>query len=172
MSHDFLHLTPGPSPGREGVAAHRVSAISMRQPIKKTSRVPRYQNIKIIDGYCDYFFKPLPWNRWSSERRAESHSGYPESRQRKAIGQGQRGLGLGLKPSWLGARLCRLLPSGRKKVGWLGIKRHSLGELSAKSARLCRLLPSRRKKGHIAFHRRDERTIATQKCYEHYFNGQ
>jgi hypothetical protein len=73
VSHDFLHLTPGPSPGREGVAVHRVSAISMRQPIKKTSRVPRYQNIKIIDGYCDYFFKPLPW-------------------------RGQRGLGLRLRP--------------------------------------------------------------------------
>ena len=31
----------------------------MRQPIKNSSRVPRYQNLKIIGGFCDYFFKPL-----------------------------------------------------------------------------------------------------------------
>ena len=41
---------------------------------KKSSRVPAYQNIKIIDGFCDYFFKPLPW-------------------------RGHRGLGYRLKPS-------------------------------------------------------------------------
>jgi hypothetical protein len=33
----------------------------MRQPKNNSSRVPAYQNIKIIGGYCDYFFKPLPW---------------------------------------------------------------------------------------------------------------
>ena len=34
----------------------------MRQPIKNSSRVPAYQNIKIIDGTLRLFFKPLPWS--------------------------------------------------------------------------------------------------------------
>ena len=31
--------------------------------IKNSSRVPAYQNLKIIGGFCDYFFKPLA-NDW------------------------------------------------------------------------------------------------------------
>ena len=30
----------------------------MRSRRKHHRDVPRYQNIKIIDGFCDYFFKP------------------------------------------------------------------------------------------------------------------
>ena len=40
------------------------TSYSLRQPINNHRVVPRYQNIKIIVGFCDYFFKPLPmWVR-------------------------------------------------------------------------------------------------------------
>ena len=42
----------------------RPISYSLRQPINNHRVVPRYQNIKIIVGFCDYFFKPLPmWVR-------------------------------------------------------------------------------------------------------------
>ena len=60
---------------------------------KKSSRVPRYQNIKIIGGFCDYFFKPLPW-------------------------RGQRGLGLRLRSALpLATEGTQEVPSYEEGVG-------------------------------------------------------
>ena len=61
------------------------------QPIKHLSRVPRYQNPKLFGGSCKKFFKPS--TMW-----------------------GKVWLGVGTL-SYMSARLCRLLPSGRKKEG-------------------------------------------------------
>ena len=43
-----------------GSPSSHLIVYSLRQPINNHRVVPRYQNIKIIAGFCDYFFKPLP----------------------------------------------------------------------------------------------------------------
>ena len=40
--------------------------------IRNSSRVPRYQNLLKVGGFCDFQVKPLPWKRWSSESNASS----------------------------------------------------------------------------------------------------
>ena len=75
----------------------------MRQPINTSSRVPRYQNIEIIDGVLRLFVCILPL--------------------RGGLGGANISLLLSLCQS---ARLCRLLPTGRKKV-----REKSLGSFSA-----------------------------------------
>ena len=41
----------------------KLRGFSSRSLIKNSCRVPAYQNLKIIVGFCDYLFKPLA-NDW------------------------------------------------------------------------------------------------------------